>query len=277
MRIDLRGMARVGVVLLSLLPGCTTDVLHDLDEPSANASVAALAGAGLAAEKALDESTTGGSPRFALRVPTRETARALEILRQQGLPREPRTGFAELYGRPGLIPSELEERARFVLATTGEVERTLESVEGVVSARVHLVPAEPDPAALDGRDRSPARAAVLVRVRPGASLGLTTGEIQKLVAGSAPGLDPAAVVVIATATAPPRPPGDDGGGSGGGGSTSALAALGPFWVARASRGPLIVTAIVALVVIGLLAVLVLVTLRPGLRSALPRSLRRPGP
>jgi len=277
MRIGLRGMARVGV-LLSLFPGCTTDVLHDLDEPSANASVAALAGAGLGAEKALDESTTGGSPRFALRVPTRETARALEILRQQGLPREPRTGFAELYGRPGLIPSELEERARFVLATTGEVERTLESVEGVVSARVHLVPAEPDPAALDGRDRSPARAAVLVRVRPGASLGLTTGEIQKLVAGSAPGLDPAAVVVIATATAPPRPPGDDGDrGGNGSGSTGALAALGPFWVARASRGPLIVTAIVALVVIGLLAVLVLVSLRPGLRSALPRSLRRPGP
>jgi type III secretion protein J len=273
MRIGLRGMARVAV-LLSLVPGCTTDVLHDLDEPSANASVAALAGAGMAAEKAPDEST-GGSPRFTLRVPTRETARALEILRQQGLPREPRTGFAELYGRPGLIPSELEERARFVLATTGEVERTLESVEGVVSARVHLVPAEPDPAALDGRDRSPARAAVLVRLRPGGSIGLTTGEIQKLVAGSAPGLDPAAVVVIATATALPRPPGDDGGG--GSGSTGALAALGPFWVARASRGPLIVTAIVALIVIGLLAVLLLVNLRPGLRSALPRSLRRPGP
>jgi type III secretion protein J len=250
-----------GVVLsLGLSAACTTDLLHDLDESSANAAVTALEGAGIAAEKTTSEAVaSAAAPRFALRVPSRQSARALAVLAEVGLPRAVRSGFAEIYARPALIPSAFEERARFVLATTGEVERTLESVNGVVSARVHLVPEEPDPNALDGRNRSPARAAVLLRVRPGVA-GLAITDIQRLIAGSIPGLDPAAVVVVET----PAPPEARAEGKPEGtppGPTDVLARLGPFQVARDSRVPLAMTAVLTLLALGTLAVLLLLTLR----------------
>lgn len=245
------------VLSLGLAAGCTTEVLHDLDEASANAAVTALEGAGITADKRIGDGA-GSAPRFALEVPSREVVRALDVLGQRGLPRPARAGFAEIYARPALIPSALEERARFILATTGEVERTLESIDGVLDARVHLVPEEADPNALDGRIRSPARAAILLRVRPGARV-LGTADIQRLVAGSVPGLDAAAVAVVATPavsgpSAAAAAPGEPGPGE-------RLARLGPFQVAHDSRTPLAVVAGLALLCIGTLAVLLLVTLR----------------
>jgi type III secretion protein J len=252
------------VAWLGLSSACTTDLLHDLDEPSANAAVTALEGAGIAAEKTPAEAAaSGAAPRFELRVPSRQTARALAVLAEVGLPRAVRSGFAEIYARPALIPSAFEERARFVLAATAEVERTLESVDGVVSARVHLVPEEPEPSALDGRSRSPARAAVLLHVRPGVPR-LPITDIQRLVAGSIPGLDPSAVVVVETPSAPQARADTRGDAPPEGappGPTDALARLGPFQVARNSRGPLALTAVLTLLALGTLAVLLLVTLR----------------
>src|SRR4029079_8098004 len=93
-----------------------------------------------------------------------DAVRALELLRAAGLPRGQRTGFAEVYGQPSLVPTATEERARYVEALSGEIERTLETVDGVVSARVHLVLEESDP--LDGKSRVPAQAAVLLKTRP---------------------------------------------------------------------------------------------------------------
>ena len=254
-----------GVILaLGLSAACTTDLLHDLDESSANAAVTALEGAGIAAEKTTAEAVaSAAAPRFGLQVPSRQTARALAVLAEAGLPRAVRSGFAEIYARPALIPSAFEERARFVLAATAEVERTLESVDGVVSARVHLVPEEPDPSALDGRIRSPARAAVLLRVRPGVP-GLPLTDVQRLVAGSVPGLDPGAVVVVETPSAPQARSDTRSDGkseSAPKAPTDVLARLGPFQVARDSRGPLALTAVLTLLALGTLAVLLLVTLR----------------
>ena len=92
--------------------------------------------------------------RFTLRVARGDGARALDLLRALGLPREPRHGFSETYGQPSLIPTASEERARYVDALAGEIERTLESVDGVVSARVHLVLEEADPLAVDAKPRA---------------------------------------------------------------------------------------------------------------------------
>ena len=97
------------------------------------------------------------------------TGRARSIsLRALGLPHDKRRGFAETYGQPSLIPTPSEERARYLDATAGEIERTLETVDGVVSARVHLVLEEADPLAVDAKPKSAARAAVLLKARPGA-------------------------------------------------------------------------------------------------------------
>ncbi|HEX3695020.1 MAG TPA: secretion protein [Polyangia bacterium] len=249
-----------GAVLLALTVGstvgCSTAILHGLEEPSANETVAALERVGIGAEKQPDDDSNngGGALAFKVRVARADEARALEQLRSLGLPRERRHGFAEVYGQPSLIPTASEERARYLDALAGEVARTLEIADGVVRARVHLVPEEIDPLAGDGRARTPARAAVLIKAR-GGKIPLGEADIKKLVAGSVPGLDPAAVAVVVTAAADPAAAAGE-----------QWSSLGPLRLAPGSRALLIAALVVGLGLLGAMAALLLLTLR---RQAAP--------
>lgn len=273
------GRARImavlaAVALAGLGAGCSTNVLHGLEERSANETVAALERVGIGAEKQVDDDNAGGGgPAFKVRVARVDEARALELLRSLGLPRDRRHGFAEVYGQPSLIPTVSEERARYLDALAGEVARTLEVADGVISARVHLVPEETDPLAIAGIDsidaiksntkgHTPARAAVLIKLRAG-STPLAESDIKKLVAGSVPGLDPAAVAVVLTTT----------GGSADGVGERWLA-LGPLRVAPGSRSVLIAALVIGLGLLGLMAGLLLLTVRR--LAALERPPSTPG-
>lgn len=232
--------------LLFLASGCSTPIEHGLNEAAANEVVGALERAGIGAEKRAAEG--GDKAAFMVRVPSASAPRALEILRASGLPRPPRRGITEVYGQPSLIPTASEERARYVGALAGEIERTLETVDGIVSARVHLVLAETDPLAVDGKPRNPARASVLVKARGGRS-PLPESDVQKLVAGSVPGLDLSAVgVVVATAPDSPEP-------------AATLAAVGPIRVSRDTRPVLLGAALGGLGVLALLAASLVLTAR----------------
>ncbi len=230
--------------------GCSSNVLHGLDERGANEATAALERAGIGAEKVADETSAAGSPAtFTVRVATGDANRAIDLLRALGLPRERRRGFAETYGQPSLIPTPSEERARYLNATAGEIEKTLETIDGVSGARVHLVLEDADPLALDARPREPARAAVLIKRRPGAP-AIGEGDVQRLVAGSVAGLDPASVAVVVTDAADPP----DGGGA-------ALAPLGPLRITAGTRPVLIGALAGALALLGLMAALLLMLAR----------------
>jgi type III secretion protein J len=227
----------VFVAAASMTAGaCSTNILHGVDERSANEATAALERAGIGAEKLPDEGTAAaaGGASYTIRV---------------GLPHDRRRGFAETYGQPSLIPTPSEERARYVDALTGEIERTLESADGVVSARVHLVLEESDPLAVDARPRNPARAAVLLKARPG-SAPFRDVDVQKLVAGSVAGLDPSAVSVVVTAAADPNAA-----------AAASLAAVGPLRVSPGTRPMLLAALAVGLGLLALLAGMLLVTAR----------------
>jgi type III secretion protein J len=248
------------VVALSVaVAGCSTNILHGLDERSANEATAALERAGIGADKLAEEGAASGGASYTVRVARGDGTRALDLLRALGLPRDKRRGFAETYGQPSLIPTPSEERARYLDATAGEIERTLETVEGVVSARVHLVLEESDPLAVDARPRSGARAAVLLKARAGAA-PIAVADVQKLVAGSVAGLDAAAVGVVITAA----DPGDT--------MAAALAPLGPLRITPGTK-PLLLGALgIGLLLLALLAVLLLVTARR--LAALERATQR---
>jgi type III secretion protein J len=245
------GIARTALLAaLALAAGaCSTNILHGVDERAANDAARALERAGIGAEKVAEEAGgAGASARFTVRVARGEGARALDLLRALGLPREPRHGFSETYGQPSLIPTASEEHARYIDALAGEIERTLESVDGVVSARVHLVLEEADPLAVDGKPRAAARAAVLLATRPGTT-PLAREDIQRLVAGSVAGLDAQAVAVVVTAA--PAAAVDE----------PSLAAVGPLRVTPGSRALLVGALAVGLGVLALLAALLLMTAR----------------
>jgi len=245
------GAARVALLasLLAVAGACSTNILHGIDERAANDAARALERAGIGAEKLAEEGgAAGSSARFTLRVARGDGARALDLLRALGLPREPRHGFSETYGQPSLIPTPSEERARYVDALAGEIERTLETVDGVVSARVHLVLEEADPLAVDAKPRAPARAAVLLATRPGRT-PIAREDVQRLVAGSVSGLDAAAVAVVVTAA--PAASEDE----------PAMAAVGPLRVTPGSRALLVGALAAGLGLLAVLAALLLVTAR----------------
>ncbi|HLK91891.1 MAG TPA: secretion protein [Polyangia bacterium] len=257
-----RGPWALAAVLAVASVGCSTNILHGLDERSANEATAALERAGIGAEKLADEGASPGGASYTIRVAHGDGTRAVDLLRALGLPHDKRRGFAETYGQPSLIPTPSEERARYLDATAGEIERTLETVDGVVSARVHLVLEESDPLAEGTRPKSAARAAVLLKARPGAT-PIAVADVQQLVAGSVAGLDAAAVGVVVTAAADPAAT-----------ASLAVAPLGPLRITPGTR-PLLVGALaIGLLLLAILAVLLLFTARR--LAALERAAARDG-
>lgn len=237
------------VVIVALtVAACSTNILSGVDERGANDASRALERAGIAAEKVPEEAGTAGGARFTLRVGRGDGARALDLLRALGLPRERRHGFSEAYAQPSLIPTPSEERARYVDALAGELERTLEEVDGVVSARVHLVLEDADALADAVKPRAAARAAVLLTTRPGRT-PIANEDVQRLVAGSVAGLDAGAVAVVLTSA----PVAVDSG--------PAVAAVGPLRVTPSSRGLLVGAIAIGLALLTFLAGLLLLATR----------------
>ena len=239
-------MRALWTVVVALAIGCSTPIQHGLDETTANEVLTALERGGIEASKARDDSN---GEVFVISVPKVHALRALQLLQSLGLPRGQRAGFGEVYKQASLVPTPTEERARYLEALAGEIERTLETVDGVVAARVHLVLPEPDPLAVDGKPRVAAQAAVLLKVRP-TPAALREADVQKLVAGSVAGLLPEAVAVVVTpATEAPsqRAPG--------------LASVGPLQVDPASRNLLAGILLGGLAVIATLAILLFLTAR----------------
>ena len=183
---------------LSLALGaCTIPVASDLDEAAANRVVAALGRNGVAADKERDTENEG---RFSVDVGRGDASFALAVMAREELPPRSSPGWADALGKSSLIPSRADERAKLLMLTAGELERTLLGIEEVISARVHLALPERDALVADAA--RPPTASVLLK-HGGAAPPLSVQEVQRLVAGAVPGLDPASVMVVTKAVAQP--------------------------------------------------------------------------
>jgi type III secretion protein J len=225
---------------------CSVDVAHELEELEANRVIVALGDHGVAASKVPDQSHEG---RFRVSIPEADLPVAVAALQHEGLPASRAPGVLDSLGESGLVPSRKTEHARWVAGTAGELERSLQGVAGVLSARVHLAVAEPDP--LAGSEASPsATASVLIR-HQAASPPLSANDVQRLVSGAVPGLEQAAVAVVYLAVASPAD-----------GSRPGLAQFGPLSVSHSSLTALrVLVGVVALVNVALLAALLLLWTR----------------
>lgn len=180
-------------VATALLVGCATPVVADLEEREANEALLALDASGVAATKEPDPEREA---RFRVLVPRQDTPAAVAVLQARGLPQSRSPGVLEALGDSSLVPSRASEHARWIAGTSGELERSLAELDGVVSARVHLAVAPRDGLSLDAKPLA-ARASVLLRHR-GATAPVGALDVQRLVAGAVPGLDAEQVSVIAT-------------------------------------------------------------------------------
>ena len=202
--------------------GCSSAVASDLPESEANRAVVALDARGVSAEKERDPET---EHNISVTVARDEAAAAAAVLAQEAVPSRENPGVLKSLGSGSMVPSRLAEHARLLSGISGELEQSLQAVDGVVSARVHLAAPERSPLELDQEPSKPS-ASVLLRHR-GAQPPLASSEIQKLVAGAVPGLSADAVTVVAS----PAPPGVRL-------ADRELRRVGPITVTRASLSPL---------------------------------------
>ena len=129
----------------------------------------------------------------ALAVPASKVYEVRLLLASAGLPRSNGTGF-ELFDKGDFGVSEFTQKVNLRRATEGELARTVGRLEGVRSARVHLV--LPEKAVFRGEERA-ASAAVVLNLQPGKSLSERelTG-IKHLVASAVPALAANSVTIV---------------------------------------------------------------------------------
>jgi type III secretion protein J len=243
--------------------GCAgVPVAAGLDDGDANQVVVTLTRANVDAQKEVDPASDG---RFRVLVQRDETARAIQTLRDEGLPRSRTPGVLDAMDKGALVPSRAAEHAQLVAGLAGDLERTLESVDGVLHARVHLNVADPDP--LRGALPPKATASVLIEHR-GSAPPIAGTEVQRLVAGGVPALAAADVAVVLVPHSSPAA-----------GDMVPLAHLGPIGVSRGSLRSLQFTLVglVALVAFLAATTLVLYARLARLRGATAEAQARRGP
>jgi flagellar M-ring protein FliF len=126
-------------------------------------------------------------------VPSGRVAELRLLMASAGLPKSGRIGF-ELFDKTTFGMSDFTEQVNYHRALEGELERSVMSLAEVEQARVHITfPKE----SLFLDSRQPAKASVLVRLRPGAQLSAqNVAAICQLAASAVDGLLPEAVSVV---------------------------------------------------------------------------------
>jgi flagellar M-ring protein FliF len=111
---------------------------------------------------------------------------------EQGQPHSGRLGF-EIFDKVSWGQTEFDEKVAYQRAMEGELERTIQTLADVESARVHLV--MPDDSVFLDRQRS-AKASVIVKLRRDGLSKDAVMAISRLVAGAVDGLKPEDVAII---------------------------------------------------------------------------------
>src|SRR4051812_4970338 len=197
-----------------LLAGCDSKSPAELvrvdSEKEANRVLVELESRGIKQAQKVEKSEQRKT-LWSITVLPADLAAARNILIQCDLPRDHHGGLAAMAESSSLIPTKNEERAKFIHAMSGELERTFETYDRVVSARVHIAIPDKDPLAGGATTRPTASALVLIKYLPRADapgaarptaagavpfdVPVTPDEAQKMVARSIEGLTPENVFV----------------------------------------------------------------------------------
>lgn len=143
-----------------------------------------LAGAGISYQPAPDG--------VGLQVPAEQVDKARMAVAAKGMPGSGRLGF-EIFDKPNWVGSEFDERVNYQRALEGELEHTIETIDVVDKARVHLVLPQQSYFAAENH---PATASVVLKLRRPVLSREQTSAIRGLVAGAVENLHPDQVTLV---------------------------------------------------------------------------------
>jgi type III secretion protein J len=168
--------------------GSKIELFAEVSESEANDVLAVLLNAGIEASK-----KPGKDGMVSLDVNQSDVAKAIDVMRAEGLPRERFVKMGEVFRKEGMISSPLEERVRYIWALSQELSATVSQVDGVIKARVHVVLPERGSA---GDPSLPSSAAVFIKHKAGYNLEDVQAQIKRLISNSIPGLSADKVTVV---------------------------------------------------------------------------------
>lgn len=175
-----RILGPLSLLCLLLLAGCKVELYGELSEREANEMAAILLQNKIPTKRTADKDRV-----FTLHVQEDRFAEAVQLLNSLGYPRQSFANLGEVFAGDGLISSPIEERARLIYALSQELSRTITEVDGVLSARIHVVLPENDPLR---EDLTPSSASVFIRHDAAARIPSLLPKIKMLVANSIEGL-----------------------------------------------------------------------------------------
>jgi type III secretion protein J len=185
------------VLCAAAVASCKSELYTDLDQQQANQIVATLREHGIPADR-----SPGKGGRISVSVDESRFAEAVQVTSDNGLPKQEFSNLGQVFKKEGLISSPVEERAQMIFALSQELSRTVSEIDGVLSARVHLVLPENDPLR---QQLVPSSASVFIRHRAIAPINDLIPQIKMLVANGVAGLSYEKVSVILVAV-PERTP-----------------------------------------------------------------------
>lgn len=177
-----------------ILSGCREVMYSNLAEEDANELLAVLLERNIDAAK-----VNNGKLGYSVEVDKADFVNALAIAKDHALPKANFQNLGTVFTGQGLISSQTEERTRLAFAISQELSNTLQRIDGVLDARVHVVLSEYDQ--MSGRTTMPS-AAVFIRHTPESPVSNMIVSIKETVARSVPALDISNVSVMDEAYVP---------------------------------------------------------------------------
>ncbi len=170
------------LVLFSLiLAGCKVELYSGLTEKEGNEMLAILQDSGISSEKLLDK-----DKMVTLMVDSSDVSLSVKLLSSFGYPKEKYSSIGDIFPKDGLISSPTEERARYTYSMSQELSSTLSMIDGVITARVHVVLPQEQETITDVN--FPSSASVFIKYTPELELAGFIPKVKTLVANSIEGL-----------------------------------------------------------------------------------------
>lgn len=175
-------LARIAAIIICglSLSACSVELFSNLDQKQANEIVATLFRHGIPVQRSV-----GKNGRYTVQVDQSRFSEAVAILNDNGLPKQEFATMGDVFKNEGIVASPVQERAQMIHALSQELARTVSDIDGVLSARVHLVLPENDPLR---QQLIPSSASVFIRHAANAPMTELIPQVKMLVANGVAGL-----------------------------------------------------------------------------------------
>lgn len=172
----------LGVITFSLLlVACKVELYSGLSEKEGNEMLAILMDGQVSVDKLIDK-----DKMVTLMVDADEVSRSIKLLKSYGYPKEKYSSIGDIFPKDGLISSPTEERARYTYSMSQELSSTLSMIDGVITARVHVVLPQEQETLSDVN--YPSSASVFIKYTPELELAGFIPKVKTLVSNSIEGL-----------------------------------------------------------------------------------------